>query len=696
MMSPWLPASAGSRRVIRALSWAIAAILLLATLSCGRSAPEDPAAPAERPSILLVTLDTTRYAAIGPEAEGIETPGFNAVAARGLRFRQAYAPAPETLPSHGSMMTGLYPAGHGVHENGRFIAPHHPVLAEQLQQAGYRTAAFVSAYVLAHRFGLARGFDVYDDEIQGVERSARETTERALEYLQRSGDGPLLLWVHYFDPHTPYEPPAPFSARHAGQPYLGEVAAMDEQLGRLVEAFERQAPGPAAVIIASDHGEGLGDHGESQHGNLAYQSTMRVPLVIAGPGVTAGASDAPVSIRRIYHTVLDWAGLGTADSLRSDAGTTEFVLGEARTTEVVLGEAMKPFLSYGWQPQIMAVDGRYKAIYAGRLEVYDVLTDPDEKQDLYGSVELPERLRAALEDYPVPSLDAAAVAQPLSGEGQRQLAALGYVSATARPVVRKDAPRPADMAHLFDTLDRASTLFVRRRYAQVVPLLETILEADPHNLDAALRLASAHSHLGNDAEAGRAFDRAAKIAPRSPDVPLYRALHDARGRNWSRAAPVLERVVEQTPDRLAAVEGLAFVRERQGRIEEAVGLWQRVHRLRQPSATEAARLGLMAMSIGQTPAAIESLERARDLDGDAFRHHLELGVLYQDARRLTEARDALDRVPAGHPEYPMALFKRAQVSVLLDEPDRADRIARARTHADATTRPLIAREKLFR
>jgi tetratricopeptide (TPR) repeat protein len=179
-------------------------------------------------------------------------------------------------------------------------------------------------------------------------------------------------------------------------------------------------------------------------------------------------------------------------------------------------------------------------------------------------------------------------------------------------------------------------------------------------------------------------------------VPLYRALHDARGRNWSRAAPVLERVVEQTPDRLAAVEGLAFVRERQGRIEEAVGLWQRVHRLRQPSATEAARLGLMAMSIGQTPAAIESLERARDLDGDAFRHHLELGVLYQDARRLTEARDALDRVPAGHPEYPMALFKRAQVSVLLDEPDRADRIARARTHADATTRPLIAREKLFR
>jgi choline-sulfatase len=662
---------------------------------CGRGAPEpSPDVPPERPSILLVTLDTTRYDAIGPEAEGIETPAFNALAARGLRFRQAYATAPETLPSHGSMMTGLYPGGHGIHENGRFLARHHPVLAEQLQDAGYRTAAFVSAFVLAHRFGLARGFDTYDDEIDGVERSARETTERALAYLERGGGGPLLLWVHYFDPHTPYEPPEPFAARFAATPYLGEVAAMDEQLGRLVDAFERRAPGPTAVIVVSDHGEGLGDHGESQHGNLAYQSTMHVPMVIAGPGVTAGASDTPVSIRRVFHTVLDWAGLGSDDSLRGVS--TDVAPGGSGTTEVVLGEAMKPFLSYGWQPQIMAVDGRHKAIYAGRLEIYDVVADPGETNDLYGSVELSDRLRSALEDYPVPSLEAAAAPQALSEDAQRQLAALGYVSATAPPVIREDAPRPIDMVHLFDTIERASTLFVQRRYAQVIPLLETILESDPHNLDAALRLASAHSHLGNDSDAVRAFDRAGKIAPKSPDVRLYRALHDARGRDWSRAAPVLERVVEQTPDRLAAVEGLAFVRERQGRIEDAVNLWQRVHRLREPSATEAARLGLMAMSIGQTPAAIESLERARTLDGPDFRHDLELGVLYLDARRLTDARDALDRVPAAHPEYPMALFKRAQVSVLLDEPDRANRVAQARKHADATTRPLIAREKLFR
>ena len=145
---------------------------------------------------------------------------------------------------------------------------------------------------------------------------------------------------------------------------------MDVQIGRLAEAFERQAKGPAAIIVVADHGEGLGDHGESQHGNLLYQSTMRVPLIVMAPGVTSSVSDAPVSTRRVFHTILDLAGLGSADSLLGSSG------------EVVLGEAMKPFLEYGWQPQVMAVEGRRKAILAGKLEVYDVAGDPAEAHDL--------------------------------------------------------------------------------------------------------------------------------------------------------------------------------------------------------------------------------------------------------------------------------------------------------------------------
>jgi arylsulfatase A-like enzyme/Tfp pilus assembly protein PilF len=638
-----------------------------------------------RPSILLVTLDTTRADAIGPEATGIETPAFGALAARGRRFRQAYATAPETLPSHASMMTGLYPAGHAVHENARYLSADRPVLAERLRQAGYRTAAFVSAFTLARRFGLARGFETYDDELQAghAERAARETTDRALAHLRQESRQPLFLWVHYYDPHHPYTPLEPFRSRYRKKPYLGEVAAMDEQLGRLAQAFEQQVEGPVAIVIVSDHGEGLGDHGESQHGNLLYQATMHVPLLLVGPGIKTGVSDTPVSTRRVFHTILDWAGLEKTQSLRGSE------------KEVVLAEAMKPFVAFGWQPQVMAVLGRQKAILAGRLEVYDVVADPMEARDLAAEANLSRQVGKALREYPLPSLKAPPPGDSLGDEELRKLASLGYISAGASPAVRKDAPRPVDMSHLFDVIEKASGLFVREEYAKAIPLLERILAEDPGNLDAALRLATAHSALGHEERALEAFEKARDIAPASQDVRTYLALHYARGRQWERAVPLLEQVVAETPDRLPALEGLAVVRERQGRTSEAVSLRQKIYARRKPTPMELVRLGQLAMSAGQTAPAIEAFERARTLQGGAFEHDLELGVLYLAARRLPEAKESLDRVPPSHPAYPMVLFKRAQVSVLLQEPDRAARIEIAREQADSTTRKLIAAERLF-
>jgi choline-sulfatase len=656
--------------------------------ACGRVPKTESSAAGgstARLSILLVTLDTTRADAIGPEARGIETPAFDALATRGRRFRQAYATVPETLPSHASIMTGLYPAGHGVHENARYLSGDRPVLAERLRQAGYRTAAFVSAFTLARRFGLARGFDVYDDELQEghAERAGRETTDRVLAHLSQQSPQPLFLWVHYYDPHTPYDPPEPFRSRYRKKPYLGEVAAMDEQLGRVVQAFEQQVKGPAAIVIVGDHGEGLGEHGESQHGSLLYQATMHVPLLLVGPGIRTGVSDTPVSTRRVFHTILDWAGLEKTDSLRDPR------------EEIVLAEAMKPFVAFGWQPQVMAILGRQKAIFAGRLEVYDVVADPMEAHDLAALGNVPRPLLTALRGYPVPSLEAQPSMGSLGNEELRKLASLGYISASAVPAVRKDAPRPADMSRLFDVIEKASGLFVREEYANAIPLLERILAEDPSNLDAALHLATAHSALGHEERALAAFQKAGDIAPDSQDVRTYLALHYARGKGWERAVPLLERVVAETPDRLPALEALAVVRERQGRISEAVALRQKIYGMRKPSPMELVRLGQLAMSAGQTAIAIETFERARTIQGSAFGHDLELGVLYLAARRLPEAKESLDRVPPSHPAYPMALFKRAQVSVLLKEPDRAARIEIARQRADATTRKLIAAERLF-
>ena len=192
----------------------IAAVGLL--VACHK--PEPPAPPPV--SILLVTLDTTRADAIGPEATEVVTPAFNELAKTSRRFVQAYTAVPQTLPSHTSMMTGLYPGGHGLHENGRYLSPTQPLVAERLRAAGYRTAAFVSAFAVARRFGLARGFDVYDDEMPEPrnERSARDTTDRVLGYLAKPSTQPLFLWVHYYDPHFPYEPPEPFRSRYAISP----------------------------------------------------------------------------------------------------------------------------------------------------------------------------------------------------------------------------------------------------------------------------------------------------------------------------------------------------------------------------------------------------------------------------------------------------------------------------------------------
>ncbi|HYU26296.1 MAG TPA: sulfatase-like hydrolase/transferase, partial [Thermoanaerobaculia bacterium] len=642
--------------------------------ACHKESP--PAAPPPV-SILFVTLDTTRADAVTPDV----APAFNEIAKTARRFDYAYCAVPQTLPSHTSMMTGLYPGGHGLHENGRYLSPTQPLVAERLKAAGYRTAAFLSAFALARRFGLARGFDVYDDAVPEPrnERSARDTTDRALAYLAKPSPQPLFLWVHYYEPHFPYEPPEPYRGRFASNPYLGEVAAMDEQLGRLAAAFRQRFGANAAMIVVGDHGEGLGDHGEQQHGNLMYESTMRVPLLVAGPGVTAGVADAPVSTRRVFHTILDWARLDATNSLRGSQ------------TEVVAAEAMKPFLDYGWQPQVMAVEGRTKAILAGRVEVYDVVADPNERHDLGTSASLSRAARATLRDYPVPSVNAAASAEPpnVSDEERRKLASLGYVAASSKPAVRPNAPRPADMTRLFAIEEQAETLFVAAQWAKAAPLFERILHDDPENLAAALQLGTCDSMLGRDADAVTVFEEAQAIAPHSLDVRQYLGLHYARGAQWPKAIPLLESVVAESPDRVAVLEGLSAVREKQGRFADAIALRQRIHSLRPPSPAELVHLGELAMRAGNTPVAIDAFEKTQG-------HDLELGVLYLAAGRFGDARTALEGVPPSHPGYPMALFKRAQVAVLLHEPDAPARIEAARAHANPLTRELIARERLFR
>ena len=318
----WLTALEKPGRRSRPLALA-AAILVGACGGVQEQAPHATETGPRRPSILLVTLDTTRADAIGPEASGVETPSFDALAARGLRFRQAYATVPETLPSHASMMTGLYPAGHSVRENARYLSADHSVLAERLGRAGYRTAAFVSSFVLARRFGLARGFAVYDDELPagaGGARRARDDRPRRSPTSSGSRGSRSLSGFTTSTRTRRTRPPSPSEASTRSIPTSARSQRWTSSWDAWCAPSSSGSEGPRAILVVGDHGEGLGDHGESQHGNLVYQATMRVPLLLVGPGVAPGVSDTPVSTRRVFHTILDWAGLGEADSLRGAAG----------------------------------------------------------------------------------------------------------------------------------------------------------------------------------------------------------------------------------------------------------------------------------------------------------------------------------------------------------------------------------------
>jgi arylsulfatase A-like enzyme/Tfp pilus assembly protein PilF len=651
------------------------------------SLPRD-ASPRQPPSILLVTLDTTRADRLGLETDVVETPALDALAARGQVFSQAYTTAPMTLPAHTSILTGRYPSEHGIHENGRRFTDSESLVASRLQQRGYRTAAFVSAFPLAAEFGLASGFDRYDDNFgdDNAERPANQTTDSTLAYLERGGTGPLFLWVHYFDPHEPYEPPEPYRSKYPEDPYLGEIAFMDQELGRLVNAFEaRFEATPYRILVTGDHGEGLGDHGEALHGNLLYQGVMRVPLIVVGSGISAGKVAVPVSTRRIFDTILGWAG---------DGDGSPSLLGGA--PETVLAEAFKPFLQYGWQPQVMAVDGAIKVIRSGELEIYDIQADAAESLNLEGQVavdrEVMETIRAHWERALSESKEVGAV---LGQEAKERLASLGYVGSEGRTVLREDAPNPKDRVDLFHDLDRGSALFIQHDYESAIPVFERLLEADPHNRAVALRLAVAHSVLGHEKAALEYFDKARQISPDSLDLQHYLAMHHFRFRQWEEAEPLFEIVLAETPDRLPALECLAQIRERQGRVEEASSILKRITTLKSDPVAELLKLGEMRMAVGDTLGAIRAFERARALQEEGFTHHLELGVLYLANRQLPESAASLDRVTPPHPTYPLALFKRAQVSVLLGEPDREQRIQLARDNADAMTAPLIANEALF-
>lgn len=473
-------------------------------------------APAQSPrSLLLVTIDTLRADRVGAwgDAEA-RTPTLDRLAREGTRFARAYTPVPITLPAHASLMTGLLPPAHGVRGNGGFALPGGepgapPTLAEAAAARGLATAAFVGAFPVAARFGLARGFDHYDDAFgraEGVhyefaERPASAVVQAATAWL-RAHPGPAFVWVHLFDPHAPYAPPAAFAGR---DPYRGEVAAVDAALAPLLSAWDAR-PEPALVAVTADHGEAFGEHGEESHSLFLYDTTLHVPLLIRGPGIAAGrVVEAAVGLEDVAATLLARLGPGPrlpgADLLAAELAPRG-----------LYAETLAPQHDFGWSPLRAWREGGLKYVRAPRPELFDVRADPAEAHDL-----APARAAdvARLEARLAASLQALGERESRRGPdaaAAERLRALGYVQGPqaagsgADPKDRKEvALRIARAAGPFASHDAAAAA-----YAEIAAL-------DPDNPLVNLRLGDALLRAGRPAEALAPLRRVTRGRPRSAE-----------------------------------------------------------------------------------------------------------------------------------------------------------------------------------
>jgi len=619
----------------------IAAAGLLVLAAC--TAERQPQTTAQRPNVLLITVDTLRADRVG---HGL-TPAIDAVAARGIRFTSARAAAPLTLPSHTSILTGLLPPQSGVRLNGVPLVGK-PTLGRLFHDAGYRTAAFVGAYVLDRRFGLSGGFDTYDDRIpRDPAAGARLEAERrgdlvasaALEWLARRSTQPFFAWIHFYDPHAPYQPPPEFLAKAGGRAYDGEVAFADAQVGRVLDWLKSSGEeGKTVVVIAGDHGEGLGDHGELTHGMLAYDSTLKVPLILAlAPGMElppkggshgdasstsanlqsasggfrlqaeARAVDRPVSLVQLPATLLEAAGIAAPAGMQP-------ALNAERPD--LYSETTYPETA-GWHALQSIVDDRWKLIASSERELYDLSVDPAEAHNLAATkTSMVDGMQARAR-----ALGAAAAgsASSVPADAAERLRALGYVSGSSQPV-GDDAPNPADHIAAWNTFERELT-----------------------RLD--------------NGDVRAALTNLAALARRYPDAPVFQATYARALKDTGRAAQAVDlyrRLVARWPKDASLYHDLAVAAGAAGMTDEA-GRAERAALALQPANADASNgLGLLLVEQGKAAEAVSAFERAVQDDPSNAVFWTNLGNARREAGDATRAEQAYQKALEQNPRSPDA------------------------------------------
>ncbi|HET6203191.1 MAG TPA: sulfatase-like hydrolase/transferase [Planctomycetota bacterium] len=589
-----------------------AALALLG--ACHRSAPLPPR------NAILATFDTTRADRLAPWGGKPDVaPRLERLAREGAVFETAFSPVPETLPSHTTLLTGLLPPAHGVRVNGTPLPGKVRTIAQVLSEAGFATAAVVGAGVLDPGFGLRRGFDLYDREFlqaerpDAAERRAEEVNAVALEWLRRQDPGRrFFLWVHYYDPHDPYDPPSPFAERFRGRPYEGEIAYADACLGRLLDAArEAGRLDGTLVCAAADHGEGLGEHGELYHSVFLYDSTVRVPLLFWDPGrIPAARIRGVVSLLDVAPTLLDLLGLPVPSAMAGRSLAPSFATGAIDAAGPCYMEANHGAGTYGWAPLRALRTADWKFVRAPRPELYRLRDDPGEARNLLA--EEPERVAGMDRTLRAVEERAGSLGEtsPPEPEAGRLLAALGYAGSAfpeGPPSDRDPKDRVWEVAHFY----RARDLAEKKRYREALEELEPVLEKDPANPEAAF-LAGELSWNAGDLSAAEA--RLARCLELKPDYPNARTLHGivaAQRGDVAAAEDRFREALRRAPTFSRAKLNYAVLLLNLGRSKEAEPLLRDYVRQR-PNAFDGWELlgRLLAVDPSRREEAVSTLERA--------------------------------------------------------------------------------------
>jgi arylsulfatase A-like enzyme/Tfp pilus assembly protein PilF len=632
-------------------------VILWALLAAAGAAP--------RTSVVLITLDTTRADALGCYGASRRTPTLDALAARGIRYSTALTASPLTLPAHSSLLTGLDPPEHGVTDNGTAVlAPDVPTLATVLSGRGYATAAFVGSRILDRRFGLAHGFATYDDrmaaELTGEygypERNAAAVTTAALGWLKtRPADRPFFLWAHYYDPHAPYEA----SGATPAERYAGEVATVDRELGRLLAAL----PAGSLVAAVGDHGESLGEHGERGHGIFLYDATLRVPLLIAGPGVPAGrVVDELVATRRLAPTLLRL--LGEA-GLR---GTPFPGLGPAAPPEAVFSETHLPASAFGWSPLRALSESRWRFIEAPRSELYDVAADPGQTQERSAqeSAQL-ARMRKQLGAY-VDRLRVRSAKAPVP-EAAEAVRSLGYLSGASGS--RPGTIDPKDGIRLLAELDQAKAAMQAGRFAEALPRLRDLCTRSPGNIPFLSQLARAQEGSGDLKGAVATFLIARDANPRSEFTYLHLADAYRRLGQLDDSKHSYESALALNPRSGEAWLGLAEMAKEAGRADEEYDLLRRADEAGTASGSLLARLAQIEIARGLKDKADGHLEEATTLLPQWPTSWLIWAALAETQQRDADAITRYERASAADPKNPAPLLQLGRLHLKRGETARA-------------------------